>query len=137
MAGIWHLRVALFSSYMGQMVVLLRRALAPLPCANSPRNSRNSSAQSSTALGKTSHPAPKQPKERHHDAHRHPSRLAANNGTDVEITVSVSDPANARITGTLVECEEDFVKLVNVRPYAALDRYVAIQHIVWVNRQPR
>ena len=63
--------------------------------------------------------------------------FAANNGTDVEITVTVSDPANARITGTLVECEEDFVKLVNVRPYAALDRYVAIQHIVWVNRQPR
>ena len=39
--------------------------------------------------------------------------------------------------GTLVECEEDFVKLVNVRPYAAVDRYVASQHIVWVNRQPR
>lgn len=63
--------------------------------------------------------------------------FAANNGTDVEIAVTLSDPANARITGTLVECQEDFVKLVNVRPRAALDRYVAIQHIVWINRQPR
>jgi hypothetical protein len=96
------------------------------------------SAQSSTALGKTSPSGTQQPKERHAmtliDILRD---FAANNGTDVEITVTVSDPANARITGTLVECEEDFVKLVNVRPYAALDRYVAIQHIVWVNRQPR